>query len=256
MPHAAPSLPQATRHLLDIYEAMETMHAWRGWHWWPDANPFEVIVGAILVQNTMWTNVERALDRLRAARALTPEAMAALSQPELEELVRPSGQYRQKARKLRAFLDLVRAHGSLDDLLALPPAELRARLLATWGIGPETADCILLYAAKYPSFIVDAYMVRIYGRLGLGPDPAAGYAAWQHFFESNLAPELLPPPSSLLPAGSDAGGGQLRDVWARYRALIVLHAKHLCLKNRPKCNECLLRERCPGPPLAPPRSES
>jgi endonuclease-3 related protein len=221
---------------------MEEMHAWRGWHWWPDADPFEVIVGAILVQNTAWTNVERALDRLRAAGALSPGAMAPLSSAELEQLVRPSGQYRQKARKLRAFLDLVTAHGSLDRLLALPAGELRGRLLATWGIGPETADCILLYAARYPSFIVDAYMIRIYGRLGAGPEPGAGYASWQRFFEDHLAAELLAAPASLLPGGE----GELRDVWARYRALIVLHAKHLCLKNRPKCGECLLSSRCGG----------
>ena len=239
-PRAA--IASATARLLEIYRAMETMHAWRGWHWWPDADPFEVIVGAILVQNTAWTNVERALDRLRAVGALSPGAMAALSLEELEELVRPSGQYRQKARKLRAFLDLVEAHGTLGRLLALPAAELRGRLLATWGIGPETADCILLYAARHPSFIVDAYMIRIYGRLGIGPGSDAGYAAWQRFFEERLAPELLPRPSSLLPDGD----GDVRDVWARYRALMVLHAKYLCLKNRPKCGECLLSSRCGG----------
>ncbi len=236
------AISPTTGRLLEIYRAMEEMHAWRGWHWWPDAEPFEVIVGAILVQNTAWANVERALARLRAAEALSPGAMAALSVADLEELVRPSGQYRQRARKLRAFLDLVAAHGSLDRLLALPAEELRRQLLGTWGIGPETADCVLLYAARYPSFIVDAYMVRIYGRLGIGPAADAGYAAWQRFFEANLAPELLPPASLLLPGGD----GNVRDVWARYRALMVLHAKHLCLKNRPRCGDCLLATSCTG----------
>src|SRR5690606_12306467 len=137
-----------TPSLLEIYSALDRMHAWRGWHWWPDADPFEVSVGAILVQNTMWTHVERAIERLKGANALTPAAMAALTDAELEELVRPSGQYRQKAKKLRAFLGLIAEHGSLEELLAVEPTELRARLLTTWGIGKETADAIVAYAAR------------------------------------------------------------------------------------------------------------
>jgi len=159
---AAPSL-------LDVYTALDRMHAWRGWHWWPDADPFEVCVGAILVQNTMWTNVERALARLRAARALDLAAMSALPHAELEELVRPSGQYRQKAGKLRAFLDLAESHGGLEQLLAVEPATLRERLLATWGIGRETADCIVCYAARKPALAIDAYTIRLFSRLGIGP---------------------------------------------------------------------------------------
>lgn len=212
--------------LLSVYEALETMHAWRGWHWWPDADPFEVCVGAILVQNTQWANVESALDRLRAAQALIPQAMSALPVAALEDLVRPSGQYRQKARKLQTFLALVEQHGGLERLLALPADALRDVLLATWGIGPETADCILLYAAGYPRFIVDAYLIRLYTRLGLGPTGSTSYEAWQRFFESALPVD--------------------RDLWARYRALIVLHCKHLCLKRRPRCGECLLAPRCPA----------
>lgn len=155
--------------LLDVYAALDRMHAWRGWHWWPDPDPFEVCVGAILVQNTMWTNVERALERLRAAGALDPQVMAALSEAELEELVRPSGQYRQKARKLRAFLGLAESEGGLGALFSLDAPVLRGRLLATWGIGPETADCIVCYAARMPALAIDAYTMRLFGRLGLGP---------------------------------------------------------------------------------------
>lgn len=209
--------------LIAIYRELDLMHAWRGWHWWPDANPFEVIVGCILVQNTAWTNVERALERLRAAGALDPDAMRRLPDDELEELVRPSGQYRQKAKKLRAFLALVEETGSLPTLLETPGPALRERLLATWGIGEETADAMVLYASHQPSFVIDAYTQRIFGRLGMGPATAA-YGPWQRFFVERLPVE--------------------RDLWARYHALIVLHAKHLCRKRAPKCGECAFAARC------------
>jgi endonuclease III related protein len=222
--------------LLRVFEDLDAMHGWRGWHWWPDADPFEVIVGAILVQNTMWSNVERALDLLRAASALSPAAMSALGDAELETLIRPSGQYRQKARKLRALLHLIDAHGSLERLLALPAADLRPALLATWGIGPETADVIVLYASRGLAWSIDAYTIRLFGRLHLGPVHTTAYDAWQRFFV-----EALP---------------RDRDLWARFRALIVMHCKHTCRKHLPKCQECLLLPRCPGspanlPPAAP-----
>lgn len=212
--------------LLAIYEALDAMHTWRGWHWWPEAEPFEVIVGAILVQNTAWTNVERALAKLRDADALSPDAMAGLPGEVLEELVRPSGQYRQKAKKLRAFLALVAAHSSLDGLLALDPAELRRELLATWGIGPETADAIVVYAQRKPAFVIDAYTQRLFGRLGMGP-ASGSYESWQRFFVERLPRDC--------------------ELWARYHALVVLHCKHLCQKARPHCGECTLRARCAWP---------
>lgn len=220
---AGPPRPPTLEEALD---GLEAMHGRREWHWWPGADPFEVVVGSILVQNTAWTNVERALARLRAAECLSPAAMAARAPEELEELVRPSGQYRQKARKLRAFLALVAEHGALEALLQLPPADLRQALLATWGIGEETADCIIVYAAARPAFVVDAYTRRIFGRLGLGPAEGASYATWQRYFTSALVPD--------------------RDRWARIHALIVLHAKHLCQKRAPRCRECILRPRCAG----------
>jgi endonuclease-3 related protein len=219
--------------LATLVAALERMHGSRHWHWWPDADPFEVIVGAILVQNTAWANVERALDLLRAERLLDPTRMAALSQDRLEELVRPSGQYRQKARKLRAFFALIDQHGGLEPLLALPPAELRATLLATWGIGKETADCILLYAARYPGFIVDAYLIRLFSRLGIGPIGSTSYDAWMDWTTANLHT-------------TD------RDLLARFRAEIVLHCKFLCRKRAPRCGDCLLLRRCPGSPLNAP----
>ncbi len=217
-----------TADLVAIYDSLDEMHASRGWHWWPDVDPFEAIVGAILVQNTSWTNVEHALDLLRSAGALSPVVMASLPTEALEPLVRPSGQYRQKTKKLQAFLALVARHGDLDQLLALEPGPLRDELLATWGIGAETADAIIVYAACKPAFVVDAYTQRIFSRLGLGPASTA-YDDWQRFFAGQLPVD--------------------RDFWARYHALIVMHAKHLCLKSRPKCTECALLSRCPGSPL-------
>jgi endonuclease-3 related protein len=205
---------------------LERMHGWREWHWWPDAEPFEVIVGAILVQNTAWANVERALALLREAGVLNdPAAMAALSEEELETLVRPSGQYRQKAKKLRAFLALIEERGGLGELLSLPAGELRTVLLATWGIGKETADCILLYAGRYPGFIVDAYLIRLFSRLGIGPVASTSYDEWMAWTLANLHT-------------AD------RDQLARFRAEIVLHCKFLCRKNAPRCGECVLVERC------------
>ncbi len=214
-----------TRDLMALYSELDALHAWRGWHWWPDADPFEVITGAILVQNTAWANVERALDNLRAAAALTPQAMAALPEPALEELVRPSGQYRQKARKLRAFLALAARHGGLEALLTLPAAMLRGELLATWGIGPETADAIIVYAARQPAFVIGAYTMRLFSRLDVGPVASRDYATWQAFFTTHLPED--------------------RDTWARYHALIVMHCKHLCRKRAPLCRQCTLSTRCP-----------
>ena len=216
-------MPERER-LLEVYAELEAMHAWRGWHWWPDADPFEVCVGAILVQNTQWSNVELALGRLRAAEAFSPLTMDLLGDDELQSLIRPSGQYRQKTKKLRAFLELVRSYGSLDELLARPAPELRVALLATWGIGKETADCILNYAAHYPALAVDAYTMRVMGRLGIGPVESTSYDEWQRFLEASIAED--------------------RDLRARYHALIVMHCKHLCLKRSPTCGECSLRPGC------------
>jgi endonuclease-3 related protein len=224
----------------DVIAALEAMHGHREWHWWPEKPPFEVCVGAILVQNTAWTNVERALERLRDARALDPARMAALSDAELESLVRPSGQYRQKARKLRAFLATCAGAGGLDRLLALPAAELRSRLLQTWGIGPETADCIVCYAGRQPALVVDAYTARLFRRLGMGP-AAEGYSAWQEWLVSSL------------PAVT---AERAAERYARVHALVVLHAKHLCRKRNPRCGACLLRCACTVPDANDPRLET
>ncbi len=187
----------------DVYERLAERYGPRGW--WPADSPFEVIVGAILTQRTAWTNVEKALANLKQAGALSPAAMRALSVDELAELIRPSGFYRSKARKLLAFLAMLaeRFEGDLERLLAAPSAELRASLLATHGIGAETADAILVYAARQPFFVVDAYTRRTFSRLGVRPDGDT-YSAWQGLFEESLPRDAA--------------------VYGEYHALIVEHA--------------------------------
>lgn len=214
----------ATPPLQEVFAALQGMHAWRGWVWGPGTDPFEIAAGAILVQNTAWTNAERALDNLRLAGALDPAALAALDPAALEALIRPSGQFRQKARKLREFAALIGRHGSFEGLLGLAPVQLRQELIATWGIGPETADSIVLYCARQPAFVVDAYTMRLFGRLGFRAG-CGSYGDWQRFFEGRLLPDP--------------------DAWGEWHALIVLHAKHLCLKRAPKCAQCTLAPRCP-----------
>src|SRR5438128_11315785 len=138
-------------------------------HWWAAKTPFEVIGGAILTQNTAWINVERAIANLRRERMLTPRAIETAPAGRLAGLVRSSGYFRQKAKKLKAFVRFLRQDfgGSLKRMFRTPTAELRERLLAVHGIGPETADSILLYAARHPLFVVDAYTQRILLRPGL-----------------------------------------------------------------------------------------
>ena len=156
-------------------------------HWWPARTPFEVIVGAILVQNTAWSNVERAIANLRREKLLTPRAIERVPLARLASLVRSSGCFRQKARKLKSFVRFLRhTHGgSLTRMFRAPTLELRAQLLAVHGIGPETADSILLYAGAHPVFVVDAYTHRILERHGLHagrPD----YERLRALFEARL----------------------------------------------------------------------
>ncbi len=206
----------------DIYERLAGRYGPR--RWWPADSPFEVIVGAILTQRTAWANVEKALANLKQADALSPAAMRALSAAELAELIRPSGFYRSKARKLLAFLEMLAARfeGDLERLLAAPGDELRASLLGTHGIGAETADVILVYAAGQPFFVVDAYARRTFSRLGVRPGGDT-YDAWQRLFEA--------------PLPQDAA------LYGEYHALIVEHAKDVC-RAEPLCDRCALAEVC------------
>jgi endonuclease-3 related protein len=208
----------------DVYERL--FAAYGPQHWWPGDSPFEVIVGAILTQGTAWTNVERALGNLRAAGALSPAALCGMDVEEIAALVRPSGFFNAKARKLKAFLDVLfgRFDGHLHCLLRLEMDELRGLLLNTHGIGPETADSIVLYAAGQPSFVIDAYTRRVFSRLGLLPGRDV-YGPWRAMF------------MQALPA--DAG------MFNEYHALIVRLGKNVCRKREPLCGECALLEVCP-----------
>jgi len=208
-----------------LHELLEAEYRRETWHWMPDyvRGPFDVIAGAVLVQHTSWQNAERALDRLRDAGALDAATLAAMPEAELAALVRVSGTPRVKARCLRALAHTIEAAGGLAAFLALPPGELRARLLATHGVGPETADAIALYAAGRPAFVIDAYTRRLFRRLGLGPE-SDGYDSWRAYFEDAL------------PANT--------PLYQRYHAYIVLHGKRRC-RAAPLCGGCPLRTLCP-----------
>ena len=180
----------AGRSLEDVFERLLARYGPQ--RWWPgDDRPFVVVVGAILTQAAAWKNVEKALRNLERAGALTPEGLLRLPEAELARLVYPAGYYNAKARKLKAFAEMLyeRCDGRLEGLFALPLADLRRALLETHGVGPETADDIILYAAGRPMFVVDAYTRRIFSRLGLRPAEDT-YDAWQSLFMDRLPPDV------------------------------------------------------------------
>ena len=190
-------------------------------HWWPGKTPFEVIVGAILTQNTSWANVEPAIENLRKARLLTPRAIEKTSPQKIETLIRSSGYFRQKARKLKAFCAFLRYEygGSLKRMFAVPTAELRGKVLGVFGIGPETADSILLYAGGHPVFVVDAYTKRILARHGWTKEDAKyDYVRW--IFERRFP------------------GDAAR--FNEFHALLVQTGKRYCRPKEPACAECPL----------------
>jgi endonuclease-3 related protein len=213
------------KHLLEVYARLHAAYGGDVWHWSPEhtRGAMDIIAGAILVQHTAWTNAERALDALRDAGALDPATLASMPADVLMPLIRVSGTPTIKARRLRAIASTIVEAGGLDALFALPAVELRARLLATHGVGPETADAIMLYGAGTPVFIIDAYTQRLFRRVGSGPK-AERYADWQHYFE-----EPLP---------ADA------ELFQRYHAVIVLHGK-ACCRAKPLCAGCPLLDLCP-----------
>jgi endonuclease-3 related protein len=202
-------------------------------HWWPAKTPFEVIVGAILTQNTSWTNVERAIHNLCREHMLTFAAIERVPIRRLERLVRPSGYFRQKARKLKAFVAFVRENfgGSLDRMFRTPTAELRQRLLEIRGIGPETADSILLYAGGHAVFVVDAYTHRILSRHEIPAGRGAAAAKPEYEKTRGLIEGSLP-----------------RDARAynEFHALIVNTGKNWCRKSKPRCSECPLHDYLPA----------
>ncbi len=206
-----------------LYEALLAAHGPQGW--WPGGRGFSLPVGAILVQHTTWASVERALDNLRGAGLLDPPALAAADPAAVAELVRPAGLPRQKAERLTGFARALVEDfgGSLELLYAAEPHHLHAWLLARRGIGRETAESVMLYGARLPVPVVDAYARRIVRRLGLAPDGDAD-AAWREWFAGQL-----PADATLL--------GELH-------ALLVEHGKRFC-RVAPRCTGCPLRACCP-----------
>jgi len=202
-------------------------------HWWPGRSRFEIIVGAILTQNTSWRNVERALANLRDAKLLSPPAIRDVSRARLASCLRPSGYFRQKSKALKTFVAFLFSScgGSLRRLFSTPTETLRRQLLALRGIGPETADSILLYAGKHPVFVVDAYARRILERHGLA-QPKTTYEQLREMFESVLPRE--------------------HQLFNEFHALFVRTGKDHCHKTNPVCRSCPLAAHLPQPGGTPP----
>ena len=216
--------PQIEQRLKGIYHRL--MAGYGPQHWWPAEGPFEVMVGAILTQSAAWGNVEKAITSLRGAVALSPEMLRRLSLAELAALIRPCGYYNAKAGKLKSLAHWLGecCGDDLNQLFARDTDTLREQLLSIHGVGAETADSILLYAAGKPVFVIDAYTRRILSRLGLASEGEI-YAACQSLFMDNLPAEA--------------------ELFGEYHALLVCLAKNAC-RRRPQCHECCLADICPS----------
>jgi endonuclease-3 related protein len=213
--------------LRDFYDRMSAHYG--PTHWWPGDTDFEIAIGAILTQNTAWTNVEKAIANLKAAGLLSPRGILDAPGETLETALRPSGYFRQKAKRVRLFCEHLLTHygGSLKRMSTRPQAELREELLALHGIGPETADDILLYACDKPVFVVDAYTRRILSRHGL-VEPNIGYEPLRALFETHVTPDL--------------------HAYREYHGLIVWTGKDFC-RTHPRCAGCPLAPTLrPGQP--------
>lgn len=189
--------------------------------WWPGETAFEIIVGAILTQNTAWTNVEKAIHNLKKAKLLNPKKIHDLSHAELAKYIRPAGYFNIKAKRLKHFLNYLFDDygGNLKKMLRKRTDSLRRELLSVNGIGPETADSILLYAGNHPVFVVDAYTKRIFSRHGIIPADA-DYHDVQEIFMKNLAHDV--------------------KNFNEYHALIIKTGKDLCKNRKPLCSKCPL----------------
>jgi len=206
--------------LIEIYRRLEA--AYGDPRWWPGDTPFEVAVGAVLTQNTSWRNVEKAITRLKDAGLLSSEALRRLTPDELADYIVPAGYYNVKAWRLKSLVEFLWAEcgGRVEALADMPVAEARGKLLAVNGVGPETADSIMLYAAGVPTFVVDAYTHRILSRHGLAPEEA-GYDEVKAVFEDNMDPDT--------------------DMFNKFHALLV-KCGHLYCKPKPRCEGCPLEE--------------
>lgn len=218
----APTRSQLRR----VFEAL--LERYGPQQWWPAETPFEVMVGAVLTQNTAWQNVERAIHHLKRTGQLDPQAIVALPPDDLALLLRPSGYFNVKAKRLQSFCRALLARGGERAYQRLPTEALRRALLAIHGVGPETADDMLLYAFERPVFVIDAYTRRLLVRLGYTPG-GESYETLRKGFEHALAPDVA--------------------LFNEYHALIVRHAKAHC-RARPVCRGCPLLKHCGFNPLA------
>ena len=210
--------------LTEVYQRLFQSYGPQGW--WPGDGSLDVIIGAILTQAAAWTNVEMAIGNLKEADCWSLEAIDSLTEDALGAIIRPSGYFNAKARKLKAFASHLRLNhaGDLDKMLSQDTGPLRDELLSIHGIGPETADDIVLYAARKPSFVIDTYTRRIVQRLGISDDiPSNNYHRLQSVFHDNLP--------------ADA------PMFNEYHALLDRHAKEACAK-KPRCEGCCLRDMC------------
>jgi endonuclease-3 related protein len=203
-----------------VYRRLHAAHGPQ--HWWPGDSRFEIMVGAVLTQNTAWINVKRAIANLKYAKALTPEAIVAAPHARLAKWLKPSGYFNVKAKRLKAMCGWLIGQGGVRALARLNTHDLRAALIAVHGIGPETADDIVLYAFELPVFVIDAYTRRLFARLGVirGDE---GYETLRHLFENTLGPDV--------------------KLFNEYHALIVAHAKDVC-RRQPRCPDCCLAGVC------------
>lgn len=207
------------KRLLELYQQLRSEHG--NLRWWPADSPFEVALGAILTQATAWRNVEKAIDNLKAADAFTPEQIHAISQDELEKLLHPSGYFRMKAKKVRAFVEHI-IERPMPVMFKQDVPDLRKELLSIYGVGPETADSIILYAAEKPSFVVDTYTYRLFSRLGW-VEGNFHYERLRALFMDNLPHDV--------------------NLFNEYHALIVRHGARVC-KKTPDCESCFLQSQC------------
>ncbi len=206
--------------LAAIYEKLYTYFGPQ--YWWPAETAFEVIVGAILTQNTSWLNVEKAINNLKKYKLLNPNKLYRLPQARLSKIIRPAGYYNIKAKRLKEFLNFLfdNYKGNLKRMALQDTFTLRVQLLSVNGIGPETADSILLYALNKPVFVIDSYTRRILSRHSLIKGDAS-YEQAQNAFMDKFKPD--------------------EKLFNEYHALLVKLAKEFCLKNKPKCEICPIK---------------
>ncbi|MCX7981905.1 MAG: endonuclease III domain-containing protein [Syntrophales bacterium] len=204
--------------ITDAYEILE--NTFGNLHWWPAEGPLEISLGAILTQNTVWANAEKAICALKRRNLISVESLSKISEEELSEIIKPAGFFRQKAKRIKAFIDFVREEygGDFSLMFNEEGEQLRKKLLAVYGIGAETADSILLYGGGKLYFVVDAYTRRILSRHGV-MDESASYDEIQTFFMTYVPKDLY--------------------VYNQYHALLVETGKRFC-RSAPRCSACPL----------------